>query len=139
VRVVLDTNVVVSALLFGGRPSQVLLAAEGGVLQLSTSNEMLLELNATLIKTKFQKSLAAANQTVPELITEYIKICQIESHISVVPVISVDPDDDVVLATAVAASADAVITGDQHLLALGHYQGIEIMTAAQLLMKLGMP
>jgi predicted nucleic acid-binding protein len=53
--------------------------------------------------------------------------------------VSIDPDDDAVLACAVAAKADAIVSGDRHLLSLGSYDGIPIMTAADLLAQLAQP
>jgi uncharacterized protein len=139
VRVVLDTNIVVSALLFGGRPSQIVLAADSGIVELSTSLELLTELSTTLQKSKFRKIFAASARMPIELVFQYQASCLIASVNNVIPVVTADPDDDVVLATAVAASADAIVTGNQHLLSLGQYQRIEIITAAQLLQKLGLP
>jgi len=52
------------------------------------------------------------------------------------PVTLADPDDDGVRACAVAAQAETIVSGDQHLLQLGQYQGIPIGTAAQLLASL---
>ena len=52
------------------------------------------------------------------------------------PVIVADPDDDVVLACAVAARAEAIVSGDNHLLDLKQYEEIQIFTAAQLLARI---
>jgi uncharacterized protein len=52
------------------------------------------------------------------------------------PVITDDPDDDAVLACAVAAAAEVVVSGDPHLLRLKEYQGIRILTAVELLAEL---
>jgi predicted nucleic acid-binding protein len=55
------------------------------------------------------------------------------------PVILADLDDDAVLACAVAARAEAIVTGDTHLLDLKQYPGIDILTAAQLLTRIEHP
>jgi len=54
-------------------------------------------------------------------------------------VVTADPDDDAVIACAVSANADVIVSGDRHLLALGSYQGIPILTAAALLARLTPP
>jgi predicted nucleic acid-binding protein len=53
------------------------------------------------------------------------------------PVILADPDDDIVLATAVGGSADAIVSGDAHLLGIGEFRGIPIMTPAAAVSRLG--
>jgi predicted nucleic acid-binding protein len=52
------------------------------------------------------------------------------------PVVIADPDDDVVLACAVAARAEAIVSGDKHLIDLTEYEGIPILTPAQLLERI---
>lgn len=53
------------------------------------------------------------------------------------PVILADPDDDIVLATAVGGSADAIVSGDAHLLGIGEFRRILIMTPAAAVSRLG--
>jgi putative PIN family toxin of toxin-antitoxin system len=138
-RAVADTNTVVSGLLWGGSPRQVLDAARRGDLQLFTSPEMLAELEDVLSRPKFAPRLEAAGVTATELVTGYASLAQVVRLSAVEPVIADDPDDDVVLATASAARAGVIVSGDRHLLSLGQHQGIAILSTADLLARLQPP
>jgi putative PIN family toxin of toxin-antitoxin system len=133
---VADTNTVVSGLLWSGAPRQVLEAARRGEMSLFTSPELLAELEDVLSRPKFAKRLEAAGVTVAELVTGYAALAQVVRLSVIEPVIAEDPDDDVVLATAVAARAQTIVSGDRHLLTLGQYKGIAILSAAELLAHL---
>jgi predicted nucleic acid-binding protein len=67
------------------------------------------------------------------LLAEYAKLTAVVSPTLLSAPVSADPDDDAVLACAVAAQAEAVVTGDRHLLDLKIYQDIPILTASELL------
>lgn len=133
---VADTNTVVSGLLWSGAPRQVLDAARRGDLLLFTSPELLAELADVLSRPKFTRRLAAAGVTAAGLMTGYAALAQVVRLGLIEQVIAEDPDDDVILATAVAARAEFIISGDHHLLALGQYKGIAILSAADLLARL---
>ncbi len=133
---VADTNTVISGLLWGGAPRQLLDAARRGEVLLLTSPELLAELGDVLSRPKFAKRLEVAGVTAAELVTGYAALAQVVRIPAVEPVIADDPDDDVVLATAVTAGAEVIASGDHHLLALGQYKGIAILPAAELLVRL---
>jgi putative PIN family toxin of toxin-antitoxin system len=114
----------------------VLDVARRGDLLLSTSLELLAELEDVLRRPKFARRLELAGVTVAELVTGYAALAQVVRLSAVEQVIAEDPDDDVVLATAVAAQAEIIASGDRHLLALGQYRGIAILSAAALLARL---
>jgi putative PIN family toxin of toxin-antitoxin system len=133
---VADTNTAVSGLLWSGAPRQVLDAARRGEVLLFTSPELLAELEDVLGRPKFAKRLEAAGVTVAELLTGYAALAWTVRLSVIEPVIAEDPDDDVVLATAVTARAEVIVSGDHHLLALGQYRGIAILSAADLLARL---
>ena len=59
-----------------------------------------------------------------------LAIVQLFAPAVIGPVILADPDDDIVLATAVAGGADAIVSGDAHLLGIGEFRGIPIVTPA---------
>jgi len=133
VKAVLDTNIWVSAVIWGGVPDQILLLRERQLLTIAMSQQLLNEIEATFNKKKLQPKLKDFNLTVSTLINlirESVVLYPIE-EISV-PELR-DPDDNIVLATAIAAKADAIITGDRDLLVLGEYQGIQIVTAQDFL------
>ena len=125
-RVVLDTNVLVSALLWGGNPFHLLQAARYGRIQLFSSAPLCQELEGVLGRAKFQNQLrdsGLSSQALSHLYQGMVKM--VEAHPLPVPV-SRDPQDDMVLACAVAAEADLIVTGDEDLLTLSHFQNIWI-------------
>lgn len=136
-RVVADTNTVVSGLLWRGSPWQVLETARQQKVKLFTSPVLLAELQDVLARAKFATRLKAAGVTADELVVGYAALATLVHPDKVQPVISADPDDDQVLACAATARAEAIVSGDQHLIALGEYGGIPILTAAVLLQRVG--
>jgi putative PIN family toxin of toxin-antitoxin system len=132
-RLVLDTNVVVSGLLWQGAPRQVMDAARDGRVSLFTSPVLLEELQDVLSRPKFAARLAAAGVTADELLLGYAALAALVHPAGIPPVIAADPDDDAVLACAASVRAEAISSGDPHLLQLGHFQGIPVLTPAQVL------
>ena len=131
--VVLDTNVWVSAIIWGGIPDDIVLLQERGQIEIASSQKLLNELENTFNKKKIQSKLAALQLTIVSainLVYDSISLYPIEELI--VSELR-DPDDAIVLATAIAANAEVIITGDQDLLVLREYQNIQIMTAKDFL------
>jgi len=129
VTVVLDTNVIVAALVAKGLCHEVVVRALGSS-TVVTSTALLDELEQTL-RAKFTLGPAA---------TAFLEQLRVRVHL-VVPTplaapVSRDADDDVVLATAVAANATVVVTGDLDLLVLRQYCGIDIVTPRDFLSRL---
>ena len=135
-RVVADTNTVISGLLWHGNPRRVLDAAREGALQLYTSASLLAEVDEVLQRRKFAQRLSLAGVSSRTLVLGYAALASLIEPAAIAPVITVDPDDDAVLACAVAASAEAIVSGDSYLLDMEKYEEIPILTAAQLLTRL---
>jgi len=130
-RLVLDTNVVASALLWDGLPRQFLRLGREQRVGLFTSTALLAELTDILGRPKFGKKIAASSFTVDQLVDRYAMLATIVRP-ATIPRTSPDPDDDLVLATAVAARADLIVTGDiRHLQQLGSFRGIAIVGPAR--------
>ena len=129
-RLVLDTNVVASAMLWGGNPKLLLQARREKRIELFTSVAMLAELTDILARPKFEKKIAASLLTVDQLVDGYAELTQLVRP-TPTPRIVADPDDDVVIGTALAAKADFLVTGDRGLLDVGTYQGIRIVSVAE--------
>jgi hypothetical protein len=129
-RLVLDTNVVASAMLWGGNPKLLLQARREKRIELFTSVAMLAELTDILARPKFEKKIAASMLTVDQLVDGYTELAQMVRP-TPTPRIVADPDDDVVIGTALAAKADLLVTGDRSLLDVGAYQGIRIVSVAE--------
>jgi putative PIN family toxin of toxin-antitoxin system len=118
-RLVLDTNVLVSALHFGGRPRRLLEAVLGGRPQFVGGNAILVELEAVLVDTcRCERGHAAAARSEVEAVSDMVTPVEI-------PNVCRDPDDDEILAIAIAGNADAVVTGDSDLLAIRRYGASE--------------
>jgi len=133
VRVVLDTNSIVSGLLWHGPPRSILDLARAGKLELFTSPTLLAELHEVLSRPKFAARLAAAGTTAHELATGYAALAtpiRAEPERGAVPE---DPDDDHVLGCAIAAAVNWIISGDSHLLRIGDYQEVRIGSARDFL------
>lgn len=132
---VTDTNVVVSGLLWLGTPGRVLEAAAQGHLTLYTSPVLVAELRATLSYDRLAQRVERSGLTLDELLTRYLNVAIVLEPVPL-PQIVRDPDDDHVLACALAARADLIITGDSDLLTLLNYQNIPILTPAEALRRL---
>src|SRR5262245_50855991 len=135
-RVVADTNIVVSGLMWRGNSRRILDAARAGDLQLLTTIPLLAELEDVLGREKFATRLASAAVTPHELVLGYAALASIIDPAEIEPVVLADPDDDAVIACAVAGHSEAIVSGDSHLLDLKQYQGIRIVTAAELVAEI---
>jgi putative PIN family toxin of toxin-antitoxin system len=132
-RWVVDTNVLISALLWQGTPGKVFELAGEGDIQLVTSRVLLDELAVTLAKPKLARFVEATGLRATDMLRNYRRLA---STIAVKPLaqaVSRDRDDDAVLACALAAHAAIIVTGDDDLLILGNFMKIPILTVAQAL------
>lgn len=136
VRAVADTNTVVSGLLWHGAPRRVLDAARDGKLNLFTSAVILAELEDVLSRDKFVSRLVAAGITPRELVLGYAALAELVDPRAIAPVILEDADDDAVLACAIEARAEVIVSGDSHLSGLKEYNGIYILSAAELVARI---
>ena len=133
VRLVLDTNVVVSALIWDGQPERLLELAVSGEVTLFSSAVLLDELAGVLERGKFITALASRAVTPAFLTWRYGAVATLVGPLPVDRVVSADADDDHVIAAALGARADAIATGDRHLLELNPYRGIRILSPAAVL------
>jgi uncharacterized protein len=133
-RVVLDTNVFISATLFKGIPGRLLELAISGSFRVVTSPTLLDELDEKL-RGKFRLPSANADQ----VRTDLEEFCEVVSTVNRLAIIRDDPDDDRILECAVAGRADYIVSGDRHLLKLGSYDGIAILTIRQFLSRINPP
>lgn len=132
----LDTNTVVSGLVWGGVPGQLIDSAVASKVHLIASLPLLDELQAVLFRKKFAGQFAAQETNAGILFEGYAALVQLVVPAEIGPVILADSDDDIVVATAVAGDADAIVSGDSHLLAIGEYRGIPIITPATAVRRL---
>jgi uncharacterized protein len=135
-RLVLDTNVVLSALLWEGAPKRLLLLARDESVSLITSAPLLDELNGILSRRKFEKKIVGSQQPIDQLIDLYVDQVTVVRP-AFVPRLAPDPDDDVVIGTAIAGKADLIVTGDHALLSVNEFGGVRIVSVADALRILG--
>jgi putative PIN family toxin of toxin-antitoxin system len=132
-RAVLDTNVIVSGLVWGGPPRHLLDLARRGTLTLYTSAALLDELRDVLSREKFAARLAARNRTPNGIARGYVALARSVAAPTIPRTVPADADDDAVLACALAAHADLIVTGDRDLLILNPFRAIAILKPADAL------
>jgi putative PIN family toxin of toxin-antitoxin system len=138
VRLVLDTNVVLSALLWRGTPHRLLeMIHQQQSLQIYSSEALLEELADVLTRSSAAKRLALIGKSVREVLADYVEAVELVEPIEVPRVVPNDPDDDHVIAAALAAHADCIVSGDSDLLSLDSFKGIPILTATQAVQRIG--
>lgn len=131
IKICLDTNVIISAIIFGGKPEQILKLAQEGKITLLISPAILSEINRVLA-IKFERDDTEIKRVVKGLIS----IGQLVSPKKKIDKIQYKPDNRI-LECALEGKADYIISGDKkHLLPLGKFEGIKIVTSSQFLQVL---
>lgn len=128
-RIILDTNVLISALLFNGPPRKVLELVISGAVDCTLSLPILDELRDVLQRPKFGFSPEQAMQVLEELHA----VCDVINPAIPLKVVIADPDDNMVLECALESKADYVISGDEHLLGLVTFRGSRILAPSDYL------
>ena len=136
-RLVLDTNVVISATLWRGPPYRLLEAVrrQANTVSVFASAPMLIELADVLSRPAAARRLANISRAASDVLADYITVAEIVEP-ALIQGAAPDPDDDVVIGTAVSARADLIVTGDKKLLAIGRYGQIEIVSVADAVVRL---
>jgi putative PIN family toxin of toxin-antitoxin system len=134
IRIVLDTDVILSAIIFGGKPRTILENVIRGNIGLYISEAILNELKRVLNRPKFHYS----TEIIRLITSEFTSIAELVDPATRISVIRSDPEDNRILECAVEANVEYIITGDSHLLELRKYENIRILTPAQLCNKLDM-
>jgi uncharacterized protein len=137
-KVLLDTNVWISGLLWGGNPRKIIQLAQEGLITLYTSLPLFQELEETLNYPKLQLRLQKLGMTANYILSEVRRINQFCQPLPLSPVAELrDSKDKVVLETALAVPVDVIVSGDEDLLVLEEFQQIIILTASDFLMRYG--
>jgi putative PIN family toxin of toxin-antitoxin system len=124
VKVVFDTNILVSAMLWRGTPYRCLLAIRAGLAELTLSPPIIEEFRAVLNR-KFAMTKEDSEENIA-VVRESSILIEIPGTLHV---IKDDPEDDKFVETALAAGAQWLVSGDKHLLRLGEYRGIKVISA----------
>jgi len=129
-RTVLDTNIVIAGLLWNGHSRKLLEYALAGDFVLYSSPVLLEELSDALRYKKFTRRMEGMRTTPDILAQEYQKLVVIVHPSEIPRIVMNDPDDDHVLACALAARANLVVSGDDDLLRLQSIGDIPILSPA---------
>lgn len=126
-KVLLDTNILISALGWKGKPRILFEKCLRGELELVTSPNQLEELNNVMDYPKF-KFTEEDKATFISILLEVVRMVEIPGKVKV---IADDPDDDAILETAIVGDVDYLISGDPHLLRLKEFAKVKIVTASE--------
>ena len=128
-RVVADTNVLVSAVIAKGNEYLLLKEAKLGRIRFVLSLQIIKELKGVLSRPKFGFS----NGQVESVVKHIISISEIIVATSIVDVVKEDPSDNKIIEAAIDGEADYIVSGDKDLLRLQKFRNIKIIPAAVLL------
>ncbi len=123
-KVVFDTNILVSAMLWRGTPYRCLLAIRAGLAELILSPPIIDEFRNVL-----DKKFALTREEVEEGIALVQESATLIGIPGTLRVLTDDPEDDKIIETALVAGAQCLASGDKHLLRLGDYRGIKVISA----------
>jgi len=131
-KLVLDTNILISALGWKGKPNEIFRKVLNEEFELIISRKQIEELKEVMNYPKF----SFAEEQKSRFITLLLNVAKVVEISNKLKVIKEDPDDDVILETAVENNADFIISGDDHLLKLKEYSNIKIVTANEFLLQI---
>lgn len=135
IRVVLDTNTLISALLFSGTASRLVPLWQSRRITVLVSKEILQEYLRVLAYPKFQFGDHEIRALVEEELLPFAETIRVRRRLAVV---RRDPEDDKFLECAVAGRAEHLVTGDRDLRELGSYRGITILTVGEFLERMNL-
>jgi uncharacterized protein len=131
-RIVLDTNIVISGFLWGGTPRRLLqLILQDDSIAVFTSTVLIAELRQSLSYPKLARRVSSLDLDAESLIDHYLAFSNAIPVLPTPGLVPRDPDDDAVAATALAARAHMIVSGDKDLLVLDTIQEIAILTASE--------
>lgn len=127
-RVVLDTNVLISSTFWSGASSQIIDKIENKEIELVLSKEIIEEFSAVLQYEEIQMKVRDKDLEMKRTIDKIISMSIIVEPIFSLDIIKEDSDDNKIIMCAVEGKADYIISQDNHLLRLGSFAGISILT-----------
>jgi putative PIN family toxin of toxin-antitoxin system len=135
-RAVLDTNIIISGLLWGGLPGRIFQAALNEAFTAVLTEALLAETMRVLSRDKFISQITARQIDLTKIQEQYRAAAEIVEPADILGNVVRDPKDVMVLACAVGGKADYIVSGDHDLLTLVVYENIAIVSAAQFLVHL---
>jgi len=136
VRAVIDTNVLLAGLLWRGPPHALPEHVRAGTVCLVSSPALLAELADVIGRAKFDAILTRTNTSRERSLAEVRRLAEVIEPPPLPQPVCRDPDDDVVLALAIAAKVELIVSGDNDLLSLGSFEGIPIITPAEAIKRI---
>lgn len=136
-RAVIDTNVLISGLLWHGPSHALIDRVRAGTVTLVSSPALLAELADVVERPKFDAILSRVNTSSGRLLAEVRQLAEVIEPPPLPSPVCRDPDDDQVLALALAAKVELIVSGDNDLLSLGGFEGIAIVAPAVALLRIG--
>lgn len=130
-RAILDTNVLLAGLLWHGPPHALLQHVRAGTISLVTSPALLAELADVIGRAKFDAILKRTDTSRERSLAEVRRLAEVIAPPPLPRPVCRDPDDDEVLALAIAARVELIVSGDNDLLSLGSFQGVPIVVPAE--------
>ena len=127
-RVVLDANVWISALLWGGKPAEIIKSAENRRVSLFTSEEIMMEISSVLAYPRLAKAYQGSGLRREDLVETVLRIGRFVKVKEKVKVVGDYPADDKFLECAFAAGADYIVSGDKHLLKIICHRKTKILS-----------
>jgi len=127
-RVVFDTNVWISGLLWRGKPYRCLLLARAHIVEAVYCREMAAELSQ-----KLRDAFGFSENHIRGVMYDLRRISDLVEIAGTLHVVPGDPDDDKFVECAIVAGAATIVSGDKHLLSLGSYEDVSVLSAAQFL------
>ena len=129
VRAVLDSTVLISAFLKPGGVSDEILALADSTFVLALAPEIIAETRRKLLTSaRMRRAGSYSDERVRRFCRGLVKVAEEVTDLPPLAGIVRDPNDDVIVAAAVKAKADYLVTRDKDLLSLGGYQGIRMIT-----------
>lgn len=136
-RVVVDTNVLIAGLLWRGPPHALLEHVRAGTVSMVSSPALLAELADVIGRAKFDAILVRTKTSRERSLAEVRQLAEVIEPPPLAQPVCRDPDDDQVLALAIAAKVELIITGDDDLLSLASFEGIPIAAPAEAVKRIG--
>lgn len=132
-RAIIDTNVLVSGFFWHSAPHGLLERVRSGEVMLVISPALLVELADVISRPKFDSILARSNTSRERTLDELRRLAEVVEAPPLPQPVCRDPDDDAVLAAAIAGQVDLIVSGDDDLLCLKQFQNIPILAPAEAL------
>ena len=131
-KIIIDTNVTISGLLWGGAPNHILKFCRNRVVRILECDETLDEVRSALRYPKFSDRLSALGTTAIEVFSYFMNLATYVPSPETIPdVIKQDPFDNIFLELASENSASLIVSGDRHLLEFESYKSIQIVTPSE--------